>query len=456
MESAPAEPTQERRRYLSQKWRRLLIVSVVLAALMGGLLLRGHLRQQRIERFVASIEARQGYCARGFSGPVENVCDHYLRAIANSLGMQREMKPSSVRQLNVGSLTDHEVAVLGDLKGLEVIFLQKARMTPEFVASVGKLKELVGLSIEDAACSDQDLKELCSALLSCPNFDTLRLGKTRITEKGLPELLRLQRLKDVALESPELNGKALRVLKGARYTRLSLNCRALRSEDLAFISEEWGGTLQSLDLASEKFSTDPGVRIKAFASLEFLSLIRIPLSEELLAAISPEVIHLALEDIELDDLCLARLVKFPWVSVCLDRVRLPKEGLKRLAVCDGVRELRLEKLECNTAELIAFFQETVQHRTEGGNSSAINHLELLDLPVTVEVIKALEVLPGLQSLTLVGDSITNQILKAVATSPVSKRLERLILGKNKITPDAWAEFERTHPNITVLEMAESE
>ncbi|MFO1023137.1 MAG: hypothetical protein U0903_20965 [Planctomycetales bacterium] len=159
----------------------------------------------------------------------------------------------------------------------------------------------------------------------------------------------MKRLKDLDLQSPELDGSALRVLKGARYTQLSLDCRSLRSADLAFISAEWGETLQSLALAPAKFSSDPGVHLKPFSKLDFLRLVRIPLSEELLAAISPEVSHLALEDIELEDRSLARLLKFPWVIIYLDRVRLPKGALKRFAACDSVRVLRLEKMECDTA-----------------------------------------------------------------------------------------------------------
>lgn len=202
----------------------------------------------------------------------------------------------ALRFTNNGRLTDAGMEKLAGLRNLESFSFVGTAMTGRAYAKFEGFTKLTRVSHRGSSLDDAGLEQLCTHL---PALESLSLAHAKFTDAGAPHLARLTRLKGLELGSRNATPACLKHLAGLPLEYLQLgdgldapegiallkslptlrrvtltNCTKLDDVGLAIAS---GLTqLEQLELGGLELPEDRLLRLKAFAFLKELKLIRRP------------------------------------------------------------------------------------------------------------------------------------------------------------------------------------
>lgn len=201
-----------------------------------------------------------------------------------------------LRFTNNGRLTDAGMEKLAGLRHLESFSFVGTAMTGRAYAKFEGFTKLTRVSHRGSSLDDAGLEQLCTHL---PALESLSLAHAKFTDAGAPHLARLTRLKGLELGSRNATPACLKHLAGLPLEYLQLgdgldapegiallkslptlrrvtltNCTKLDDVGLAIAA---GLTqLEQLELGELELPDDRLLRLKAFAFLKELKLIRRP------------------------------------------------------------------------------------------------------------------------------------------------------------------------------------
>lgn len=295
---------------------------------------------------------------------------------------QRREPPESVK-----SVTEEEIALLGDLGSLHMLFLENVPVTDAGVRHLARLKSLAYLHLIGSQIAD-DALDTISRLTQLTH---LTLGGkrgphpaavTRVTDDGLARLTNLQNLKFLWLDGTRVSDEGLKhVAKLASLEDLGLQDTAITDAGLAYLRGL--PNLRTIALTNPKI-TDRGLEaLTVHANLDFLSLAGTGVTDSGLA-------HLrSLAKLELLDLA---------------HTSITGAGLAGLT---SLERLFVGNTRVNDAALCHIAQ--------------MSKLSMLSLEATSVTDAGLDQLQGLTRLTdlnLADTQVTDQALERLGTGPV--------------------------------------
>lgn len=273
-------------------------------------------------------------------------------------------------------ITDASLPRISGFANLEGLFLYGTGVTDAGMPALAKLRNLEFLSLQRTAIGDAGL----AYVADLPNLQKLLLGTDRIvdgsppiTERGLAELVRLPKLKLLALWNVELTEGAVEALRSLKpLSRLLLTCRHATIAEVRRLHE------------------------------------------------LPNLIRLDLADAALGDEMVDALLEIPSLrQLELDRTRITDAGLSRLAASPGLDDLTLAGTEISAAGLAAF-----------AGHQRLYQLGLDDTKVGDEVIDLLLAMPFLTHVNLSGTAVTDAGVMRLASH---RGLKWLGLSRTAVT-----------------------
>jgi hypothetical protein len=232
---------------------------------------------------------------------------------------------------------------------LKELRLSGGTVTKEGLISLGALRDLVSLTLQDLSLDASDLQPLGRL----GHLEKLSLNKCRLRTAALSSLPPLAALEQLSLDAATLSGGGLSVLdRLPRLAVLSLRGTAVDDGDLSALPRL--DTLRSLDLSETRVS---GVGLKSLCQtpgLKNLSLDHAPLPDAGLANL-PELrslTQLSLRGTNLGGAGLSALARLPALQVLfLDETSLDDSGLKHLPHLPQLRTLSLRKTSISSAAM---------------------------------------------------------------------------------------------------------
>ena len=125
----------------------------------------------------------------------------------------RNMKGLQVLRLDRTNITDKGLSIIADLANLNNLMLSGAAVTGTgFRDHAGKLPNLRNCVLNETRLSDEGLQQLLEA---APRLENLMIVKTAVTEKGLKQLKDVQQVKNLTLSKDRFSPAALDELREA-------------------------------------------------------------------------------------------------------------------------------------------------------------------------------------------------------------------------------------------------
>lgn len=444
----PAETTVKSRK---RRWLLRAVVGLCagLGLLIGGVMSHSHLREQRVAEFVRRFRGRGGSIQRGYGSELSQWLDQMRRAWAETLlGWELMERRSEIVGLGRSSLSKEETPILGDMPCLKEIDLEETPFTSELCSRLAGLKSLGSLALQDSMLTDDSFRELCRALEGHRELTSLYLGKTQMTNEGIKELSRLKNVTSLSIESPHLNGEALKLLVGRPMTALHFIKWKLTGGDIAFIVDQWSGTLQYLSIGGKEISAKELLPLQKCSSLLGLILREVTVTPEMIKNF-PQLLIVSLEATALDLKAAEVLADLGVEAIGLVNVRLPSHGLKVLGRNEFISSLALSDSQIGDSEVIDFVAGV--QSIPAGTWLKLHHLGLSETTITDRAIQEIKSLTKLTSLVLRKCKITDAALEEIASWDLNGRQGgfQLNVRETGVTREGIARLGKKQPKMKI-------
>lgn len=433
---------------------------VVFVVLIVGVALQGHYRERRLEEFLKRFQGRGGVFERGGVGGWAEMLVRLQSGLGNTiLGKEPQ---GVVVKLGRGFLLPEEIPMLGQLPYLEEVSLDETPLTSELISRLGAMKSLESLRFGKSGATDETFRELCRALEDKTELRSLHLQETQITNAGIRELKRLKHLTNLSLESSHLDGEALRVLAGRLMYSLALNGWKLTAADMSFLVEQWGESLTWLSFGGKEISPSVLLPLQKCRGLRWVGFKEVAVTPELVQSLKqiPKLRQWSFEKSVVEPKGLEALAEAPLVSLALNEVVLPKQGLWVLGKSEKIDHLALTGLSFGDGE-IADLVAGVQAQVAEGKPSKLSRLSLWETSVTDRGIRELGSFAGLTWLELKRCALTDTALDEMGNWDLRKRFQGekrfyLWLSQTKVTPEGMKRLRNKQPLIDGLDFGNND
>lgn len=435
--------------------RDVMVLGLGLLLLLGAVILRGYLRQQRMERFVTEYRARGGYVNRVYSTPLGEWLDGIRRRVHERLGLRFIQHEDGIALLMGGPLTREELALLPQMRTMEELHLVQTPLTPGLIASLRSMKSLQGLLITGSKATDENFLELCRVLAECPDFDSLEInGRTELTQTGIQELSHLKRLKRLSLESPHLGGEVLSMLNGASLTVFGMSGGKLSDADLPIIIQKWGKSLETLDLRNTRITEAGIAQLKQLPELVMLNMDGVPLTESLVAQLRqfPKLKILGMGEISIQTAELKLLAQIPLNGLNLRKTKFADGDFGVFAQFPELRSLFLAGSSVTDRQVSDLVNAILKSQElKGQNGSKLNEFDFSETQVTDEIFNILDRLPQVSVLMLEGTSVTDAGIDILIQGNLLKRkkFSHVKLLGTKVTSKGLGKLKRRAPDLHI-------
>ncbi len=142
----------------------------------------------------------------GYAGLDSSIDDKSVEGLRN-------MKQLQVVRLDRARVTDKGLAIIADVVNLNNLMLTGSAVTGTgFRDHAGKLPNLTNCLLNETRLSDEGLQQLLAA---APRLENLMIVKTAVTDKGLKQLKDVQQLKNLMLSKDRYSSAVLDELRAA-------------------------------------------------------------------------------------------------------------------------------------------------------------------------------------------------------------------------------------------------
>lgn len=406
--------------------RRSLILLAIITLILLVIGLPLYLRNAAINRVLTNYEQRGGIIRRQpvffFSRLTYWIRNEYGQRrhnewFANENWKEELQNIGEAVSLKHAPLKPDEFWILAQ-HPIHELNLPDTPLSPELIAALEKRTFGLLLNLPDSQATDESLSSFCNALSHYRYPIGLELGRTTITNDGVKALQRIPNLRIIGLESPHIDGTALKYLTSIPITYLKLPGCNITDQDIPTLIRDFPG-LSFLDLSRTKLTTKGLTQLASLTSLHTLHLDDLPVTDAILALFAN-----------------SRVSEFS-----LARTQITDKGLAMLGQKQPVPRLNLSGTRITKTGLQLFVHLSNHYQSY--------QLTLADTNLDDDSFEILYKIPRLTELDLSGSKITDRFLDRLNSSGLES-LRTLIIKRTNTTQKLIPALKKAHPKLRII------